>query len=105
MRLEEHKVKSRRVLEPTLFLCVGTSLFRIMKLEFVLTNPERFHCIEKIVPSGELKLINSIQSLDDVIHWSPSTIRELGHLVAPTGGEQVADACRKRKNCLPGKPY
>ncbi|GFX13548.1 uncharacterized protein TNCV_3136211 [Trichonephila clavipes] len=39
------------------------------------------------------KHINSLQSLDDAIHWSPSTVRELGHLVAPTGGEQVADAC------------
>ncbi|GFW90564.1 hypothetical protein TNCV_566021 [Trichonephila clavipes] len=41
--------------------------------------------------------INSLQSLNDVIHWSPSTIRELGHLVAPTGGEQVADACLVEK--------
>ncbi|GFS88174.1 hypothetical protein TNCV_765241 [Trichonephila clavipes] len=37
--------------------------------------------------------INSLQSLNDVIHWSPSTIGELGHPVAPIGGEQVADAC------------
>ncbi|GFW93533.1 hypothetical protein TNCV_47361 [Trichonephila clavipes] len=59
----------------------------------------------QLIRRGEGKHINSLQSLDDVIHWSPSTIRELGHLVAPTGGEQVADACCKRKNCLPGKPY
>ncbi|GFY32643.1 hypothetical protein TNCV_673981 [Trichonephila clavipes] len=39
------------------------------------------------------KHINSLQSLNDAIHWSPSTIRELGHPVAPTGSEQVADAC------------
>ncbi|GFY09272.1 hypothetical protein TNCV_775471 [Trichonephila clavipes] len=39
------------------------------------------------------KHINSLQSLNDAIHWSPSTIREPGHHVAPTGGEQVADAC------------
>ncbi|GFV26871.1 hypothetical protein TNCV_3455421 [Trichonephila clavipes] len=39
------------------------------------------------------KHINSLQSLNDAIHWSFSTIRELGHPVAPTGGEQVADAC------------
>ncbi|GFX60962.1 hypothetical protein TNCV_1897221 [Trichonephila clavipes] len=51
------------------------------------------------------KHINSLQSLNDVIHWSPSTVRELGHPVAPTGSEQVADACCKRKNCLPEKPY
>ncbi|GFV59336.1 hypothetical protein TNCV_942251 [Trichonephila clavipes] len=51
------------------------------------------------------KHINSFQSLNDAIHWNPSTIRELGHPVAPTGGEQVADACCKRKNCLPRKPY
>ncbi|GFW95019.1 hypothetical protein TNCV_476181 [Trichonephila clavipes] len=58
------------------------------------------------VPAGKKrKHINSLQSLNDAIHWSPSTIRELGHPVAPTGGEQVADACCKRKNCLPGKPY
>ncbi|GFX43574.1 hypothetical protein TNCV_510231 [Trichonephila clavipes] len=42
------------------------------------------------------KRINSLQSLNDAIHWSPSTIRELGHPVAPTGGEQVADACFNR---------
>ncbi|GFT21211.1 uncharacterized protein TNCV_2582731 [Trichonephila clavipes] len=42
------------------------------------------------------KHINSLQSLNDAIHWSPSTIRELGHPVAPTGGEQVADACSTR---------
>ncbi|GFX38837.1 hypothetical protein TNCV_1890011 [Trichonephila clavipes] len=58
-----------------------------------------------LIRRGEGKHINSLQSLDDVIHWSPSTIRELGHLVARTGGEQVADACCKRKNCLPEKPY
>ncbi|GFX58035.1 hypothetical protein TNCV_4047931 [Trichonephila clavipes] len=51
------------------------------------------------------KHINAPQSLNDVIHWSPSTVRELGHPVASTGGEQVADACCKRKNCLPGKLY
>ncbi|GFV04694.1 retrovirus-related Pol polyprotein from transposon opus [Trichonephila clavipes] len=39
------------------------------------------------------KHINSLQSLNDAIHWSPSTIREFGHPVAPTGGEEVADAC------------
>ncbi|GFY27603.1 hypothetical protein TNCV_910541 [Trichonephila clavipes] len=52
------------------------------------------------VPAGEktarAQHINSLKSLNDVIHWSPSTIRELGHPVAPTGGEQVADACLKR---------
>ncbi|GFS63147.1 hypothetical protein TNCV_1496001 [Trichonephila clavipes] len=50
------------------------------------------------------KHINSLQSLNDAIHWSPSTIRELGHPVAPTGGEQVADACfnvMKRKDFKP----
>ncbi|GFW10489.1 hypothetical protein TNCV_892841 [Trichonephila clavipes] len=36
------------------------------------------------VPSGKKrKHINSFQSLNDAIHWSPSTI----------GGEQVVDAC------------
>ncbi|GFT78998.1 hypothetical protein TNCV_3093771 [Trichonephila clavipes] len=39
------------------------------------------------------KHINSRQSLNDAIHWSPSTIQELGHPVAPMGGKQVADAC------------
>ncbi|GFW79862.1 hypothetical protein TNCV_3898631 [Trichonephila clavipes] len=43
------------------------------------------------------KHINSFQSLNDVIHWSPSIIQELGHPVAPTGGEQVADACSKTR--------
>ncbi|GFX66896.1 hypothetical protein TNCV_999351 [Trichonephila clavipes] len=51
------------------------------------------------------KHINALQSLNEVIHWSPSTVRELGHPVAPTDGEQVANACCKRNNCLPGKPY
>ncbi|GFX72264.1 hypothetical protein TNCV_4551861 [Trichonephila clavipes] len=55
-----------------------------------------------ILKSSEMR---NIMKKDDAIHWSPSTVRELGHLVAPTGGEQVADACCKRKNCLPGKPY
>ncbi|GFS67428.1 hypothetical protein TNCV_2903341 [Trichonephila clavipes] len=71
---------------------------------------ERCHPLESFtinVPSGEKKQkhINSLQSLNDAIHWSPSTIRELGHPVAPTGGEEVAEACCNRKNCLPGKPY
>ncbi|GFW51555.1 hypothetical protein TNCV_4212331 [Trichonephila clavipes] len=65
---------------------------------------ESFNC-NCLIGIGGGKHINSLQSLDDAIHWSPSTVRELGHLVAPTGGEQVADACCKRKNCLPGKPY
>ncbi|GFU23631.1 hypothetical protein TNCV_2909911 [Trichonephila clavipes] len=45
------------------------------------------------------KHINSFQSLNDAIHWSPSTIRELGHPVAPTGGEQVDDACLDFLSC------
>ncbi|GFU83918.1 hypothetical protein TNCV_3852401 [Trichonephila clavipes] len=49
--------------------------------------------------------INSLQFLNDVIHCSPSTIRELGYPVTPKGDEQVADACCMRKNRLPGKPY
>ncbi|GFY00905.1 hypothetical protein TNCV_4529241 [Trichonephila clavipes] len=45
------------------------------------------------VPSGEKrKHINSLQSLNDAIHWSPSTVREFGHPVASTSGEEVADA-------------
>ncbi|GFW59896.1 hypothetical protein TNCV_4699421 [Trichonephila clavipes] len=65
---------------------------------------ESFNC-NCLIGIGGGKHINSLQFLDDAIHWSPSTVRELGHLVAPTGGERVADACCKRKNCLPGKPY
>ncbi|GFV02227.1 hypothetical protein TNCV_485481 [Trichonephila clavipes] len=38
------------------------------------------------------KHINSFQSLNDAIHWSPSTI----------GGEQVADArCKRKKELSP----
>ncbi|GFW33608.1 hypothetical protein TNCV_2211401 [Trichonephila clavipes] len=44
-------------------------------------------------PEKKREHINSLQSLNDAIHWSRSTIRELGHPVAPTGGEEVADAC------------
>ncbi|GFV26623.1 hypothetical protein TNCV_2091601 [Trichonephila clavipes] len=41
------------------------------------------------VPSEKKrKHINSLQSLNDALHWSPSTIRELGHPVNPIGGEQ-----------------
>ncbi|GFT46546.1 hypothetical protein TNCV_3184071 [Trichonephila clavipes] len=32
--------------------------------------------------------INSLQSLNDALHWSPSTMRQLGHPVNPIGGEQ-----------------
>ncbi|GFT50354.1 hypothetical protein TNCV_1024631 [Trichonephila clavipes] len=46
------------------------------------------------VPLGEKrKHINYLQSFNDAIYWCPSTIRQLSHPVAPTGGEQVADAC------------
>ncbi|GFX81515.1 ATP-binding cassette sub-family A member 3 [Trichonephila clavipes] len=31
---------------------------------------------------GKYKHINSLQSSNDSIHWSPSTVQELGHLVA-----------------------
>ncbi|GFX89312.1 putative transposable element [Trichonephila clavipes] len=75
--------------------------------EIIFKILERYHPLESFnykcpIRREKEKHINSLQSLDDAIHWSPSTIRELGHLVAPTGGEQVADACCKRKNCLPG---
>ncbi|GFW81663.1 transposable element Tc1 transposase [Trichonephila clavipes] len=68
----------------------------------------RFHPLESFICKcpirrGKYKHINSLQSSNDAIHWSPSTIRELGHLVAPTGGEQVADACCRVRSTTPAE--
>ncbi|GFX20604.1 transposable element Tc1 transposase [Trichonephila clavipes] len=57
MRLEEQRVKSRRELEPTLLLCVGTSVLRRMKLfkkgksyrEIAKIVGRSHSCVQKII--------------------------------------------------------